>query len=159
MKKSIFGLCGLFVAFSNYLSAQQGFNAAGAGAAVASGSVAFTVGQVDYMNTGGPSGAVYLGVQQPYEIFTIGLDHNTPYPFDISAYPNPVTSHIILTVEGAGGEKLNFQLYDLYGRLLLEQEISQKETHIPMQNFQPATYLLRVAGETEIRLFRLVKSR
>ena len=53
--------------------AQESANASGGDASGSGGTVAYSVGQVVYTTNTDASGTVSQGVQQPYEIFTLGI--------------------------------------------------------------------------------------
>ena len=158
MKRAIVTALAAVLSCSTISFAQQTVSSAGSNATGSGGTSSFTIGQVDYTSVAGPQGSVYQGVQQPYEIFTVGIDENQRINLELSVFPNPVSSHVTLRVEGAETDNLSYQLYDLYGRLLFEEKINQKETLIPMLGLRPSTYLLRVSCESEIQLFKVVKN-
>src|SRR5687768_16457510 len=82
------------------------------------GTVSYSAGQVAYLTYNGTNGSVSQGVQQAYEIYTIDIDDASDFILSIAAFPNPVGQ--VLTVE-VGNEKLQdlqYQLFDLNGKLM-----------------------------------------
>ncbi len=53
---------------------QEAVTATGGEASGSNGTVSYTVGQVGYSVKTGGGGSVLEGVQQPYEIFIVGVD-------------------------------------------------------------------------------------
>lgn len=57
-------------------------------------------------------------MQQPYEIsIVLGIDNNS-INLELTAYPNPTTNFLNLNVGNAETSTLNFQLYDISGKLI-----------------------------------------
>jgi len=56
-----------------FVQAQESVNASGGNAIGNGGTVAYSVGQVVYTTDTDASGTVSQGVQQAYEIFTVGI--------------------------------------------------------------------------------------
>ena len=139
--------------------AQQGTTATGGEASGAGGTVSYSVGQVSYTNITNSNGYINEGVQQPYEFFTVGIATNNNITLSYSAYPNPTASTINLKVENTSLENLSFQLYDLSGKLLINQKITSNETSIQMGNFASANYLLKITGDNkEVQTIKIIKN-
>ncbi|MEN8229766.1 MAG: T9SS type A sorting domain-containing protein [Bacteroidota bacterium] len=146
-----FGLTGL--------QAQEAIPATGGEASGSGGSVSYTVGQVAYQTHAGTSGSIAEGIQQPYEIWVVtGIEEAAVINLSVNAYPNPVTDHLILTVEDLKLSTLSFQLYDMQGKLLQSKKITGNQTSIVMSNLFPATYFVKVVqGTSEIKSFKIIK--
>ena len=98
------------------------------------------------------------GVQQAFEIFTLSIDDNR-LDILLSVYPNPTTSHINLRIDNQLSKGLSFQLYDLQGRLLRQEDITDKITQIDMQKLQSATYLINILQDHKrVKSFKVIKS-
>jgi hypothetical protein len=128
------------------------------------GTVSYTIGQVVYTTNTGSSGSVSEGVQQPYEISVItGIESPIKLNLVCTAFPNPVTSQLLLKVEKMGEEILWYELYDIKGKLLESKKIEKGESAIPMDYRPSSTYLLKVvqtepaSPQQEIKTFKIVK--
>ncbi|MBK8517045.1 MAG: T9SS type A sorting domain-containing protein [Saprospiraceae bacterium] len=123
------------------------------------GIVHFSVGQVFYTTNSGVNGSVAQGVQQPYEISVkTGID-NSKIQLYISAYPNPSTDYLILKIEDLTLDKLKYLLFDINGRLLQSEIISDRITNIKMVNYQPSSYILKISqDQREIKSFKIIKN-
>lgn len=142
------------------LQAQEAIPASGSIASGSGGSVSYTIGQV-FFNTGtGINGSVAEGVQQPYEILVmVGIEEADGINLICRAFPNPVTDHLILEVEFLDYGKYFFKLYDMLGRLLVTQNLTDIRTTIPMQNLPPATYFLNVTvNQKVVKTFKIIKN-
>lgn len=79
--------------------------------------------------------------------------------FEITAYPNPVSSFLILKIEAESLRKLSYSLYDIQGKLILKNRIKENETVIRLEGYLPSTYFLKVyhAGR-EIQSYKIIKA-
>jgi hypothetical protein len=149
------------------LQAQTSVNATGGDATGSGGSVSYSVGQVVYSTSTGTSGSVAQGVQQPFEISVeTSIEEAKGINLSVKAYPNPTSDYLQLKVESEKLKDLSFQLYDMNGKLLLNEKITGTQTSIVMSNLVPATYFVKVIqGNNEVgakqlnvvKIFKIVK--
>ena len=98
-------------------------------------------------------------MQQPYEFFTLGKDDFPEIQLLMTVYPNPTKSSINLNIQNYSFENLNYQLFDLNGRQIQSQKISNKDTQIQMENLASAIYLLNVTAHSKtLKTFRIIKN-
>ena len=142
------------------LQAQESVNTSGGNASGSGGSASYSVGQVAYQTHTGTSGSVAEGVQQPYEISVVaGLEEAKGINLSVSAYPNPSSDYLTLSISEFDISNLSYQLYDMQGKLLQNEEITGNETRIVMSNLAPATYFVRViSGSQPIKEFKIIKN-
>src|SRR5438128_1544088 len=105
-------------------NAQSGTVSCGGDASGSGGTVAYSIGQVSYLNNVGDSGKADEGIQHPFEIFTIGIDEEANLDFTVDIFPNPTINNLTLTVTDFKSENLSYKLYDLKGRILERRIIS-----------------------------------
>ena len=142
------------------LHAQQATVAAGGDATGVGGTSSYSVGQVVYTGLSGSSGTSNQGVQQPYEILTVGISNNENINLSYSVYPNPAVSSITLSIGDKNIENLSYKLYDIAGKLLANQKVANALTIISMESYAAATYLLKVSDNTgEIKTFKIIKNK
>jgi len=138
--------------------AQQSVVSSGGNAIGSGGNASYTIGQVVYTSATGSGGSVNQGVQQPFEIFTLGTDNFPEITLQMTVYPNPTTSLVYLNIENYIVDNLEYQLFDLSGRLITNQKISQSETQIQLENLPSAIYLLNVLDNYKIiKTFKIIK--
>lgn len=139
--------------------AQKVISTAGGNVSGSQGSVSYTVGQVVYEAVKGSNGSVTVGVQQPYEISTVsGTEQAKGISLIAHTYPNPTTDYLMLKVEDSEFSSLQYQLYDMQGKMLQQQKITSGETSIQMGRYPPATYLLKITNNNqEITTFKIIK--
>lgn len=138
--------------------AQQASVSAGGNANGTTGSLSYSIGQVAYTNQVGSNGSVNQGVQQAFEIFTLGTDEFPEIKLTMTLYPNPTASKINLLIPNYASERISWQLIDTNGRIIQSQEIMQNETQISMENLASAVYLLQVSAENKLlKTFKIIK--
>jgi hypothetical protein len=142
------------------LQAQESVNATGGNASGSGGSASYSIGQVVCQTHTGTSGSVAQGVQQPYEISVVtGLEEAKGITLTVSAYPNPTTDYLTLEVKEFELSNLNFQLYDMSGKLLQNEKIAGNQTSIVMTNLVPATYFIKVIQRNKVvKTFKIIKN-
>lgn len=145
------------------LQAQESVNATGGDASGSGGSASYSVGQVVYTTNTGTSGSVAQGVQQPYEISVVtGLEEAKGINLSVSAYPNPTTDYLILSIDASTTlsiQSMSYQLYDMNGKLLQSEKITGNQTSIGMSNLVPANYFVKVIqANKEVKTFKIIKN-
>ena len=129
------------------LSGQEAVSSSGGTASGTDGSVSYSVGQVVYMTYESGGQSVSLGVQQPYEVLSgFGKAPSIDTWPGISAYPNPVKSHLILNVTGQDFLGLNYEVLDISGKSVSSGSLQGPETLIDMDDLISAIYMIRVTG-------------
>ena len=128
--------------------AQQATVAAGGTASGNGGTVSYSLGQVVYTTATGSNGSVAQGVQQTYEITAVtDIEEAKGITLEVSAYPNPTTDHLTLTVGNfisLSDQPMSYKLYDMNGKIIETQKIVDENTTIVMSNLLPANYFLTV---------------
>jgi hypothetical protein len=148
----------LLLGFGLTAQAQQATTATGGNASGSGGTVAYSVGQIVYTTNTGTTGSVAQGVQQPYEIYALGIDDNS-INLALTAYPNPTTNFLQLSIEGDQLQDLSYQLFDLSGKLIESKKITSNTQTISMETLPNATYFLKVMNNsTEVKTFKIIKN-
>ena len=132
---------------------QQNAVSAGGDATGTGGSVSYSIGQVDYINSSGSNGNSNEGVQQPYEFFQeVGLEEE----IIISAvYPNPTTDIIQIEFENAAQREL--ELFDQNGKLVLNSTCSDSNTSLDLSALAKGSYMLSVHRDQKTKTIKLIK--
>ena len=133
----------------------------GSNATGSSGSVTYSIGQVFY---------TYIGLQTVYNVAQ-GIQHQEndenlgtpeiekPTP-EIFVFPNPTVDFVNISMKGdeLEGANRSYRLYDLQGRLLKQNVITQSETQISLNNFSSSLYLLTVYVDNKLyKSFKILK--
>jgi hypothetical protein len=158
MKKMTMMALLIFGVFTSTAQAQQSINAAGGDAQGSGGSVSYTIGQIDYTCYEGLGGTVNQGVQQLNELSEY-LEINFPeIKLEMVIYPNPTTDLVNLKIENDKTEYLSYALFDMQGRQVATNTITQNETQIQMKHLASAIYLLSVFDKNKLlKTFKIIK--
>jgi hypothetical protein len=147
------------LALAPKIQAQQATVASGGKASGTGGSSSYSVGQLVYTTITGTKGYVNQGVQQPFEVFTLGTDSFPEIKVTMSVYPNPTASFVNLKIENHSLDNIQFQLFDIKGRQIQIQKILQSETPIQLENLPVAIYLLNVVEDNKLlKTFKIIKN-
>jgi len=159
-KRTIILVLTLFVAIIS-TKAQEAVITAGGEASGGGGSVSYTVGQTVYTTETGTNGnSIAQGVQQPFEISVVlGIPEAKGINLCVSAYPNPTTDFLTVKVENYETTNLEYQVFDINGKLLQTVKATGTETQIETNNLIPANYFVKVLdNKKEIKVFKIIKS-
>ena len=160
MESKLFNICfRLFLfAASGSIQAQESVNAGGGDATGNGGSVAYSVGQVFYQTNSGNSTTISEGVQQPIEISTLVIT-SPVFNLQLSAFPNPTTHSVTISISNIKQQDLTYQLVDLHGRLLQTGSLPDAKNSIDLSQYLPATYIIMVqdAQANVLQTFKLIK--
>lgn len=141
--------------FSGGIQAQQTLLATGGEA----GSVSYSIGQIFYINSMGPNGSVTPGVQQPFGVFVTSGKEIKDINLTFTVYPNPTSDLLFLQVDNFPKEKLTYQLFDLQGKLLEQNQVLMQRTSVNLQNMPRSTYYLKVSSRNQtIKTFKIIKT-
>jgi hypothetical protein len=141
------------------LHAQEIVPVAGGDATGSGGSTSYTVGQVFFTTNTGSNGSETQGLQQSYEIYTTVGIGVAEIDLEFLAYPNPTNHALTLNIGNYNNEKLNYQLYDMKGKLLDSKQVINSSTTIRMHDLPVSTYLLNVLeNNLLLKTFRIVKN-
>jgi hypothetical protein len=80
----------------------------------------------------------------------------------VSIYPNPTTDNITLSIEGVDQlpiQGIYYQLFDINGKLIKSDKISNHQTTIKIGSLEAANYFVKVMQENnEIKTFKIQKN-
>lgn len=160
LKSIAFVIAGLLCV--SFAQAQHSVNASGGDASGSGGTIAYSIGQVFYTTNRSNAGIVSQGVQHAYEIYSFG-SKDPQIDVSLKAFPNPTTGILTLEVKGMGPSKLpnlNYQVYDIQGRILRRGGIEEQRTQIDFSSFSSATYFIYVTNQNnrKIRSFKIIKN-
>ena len=152
----------LMVLCATTLIAQSAIVPVGGDVQNANGSVSYTVGQISVQTSGNSSGSITVseGVQQPYEIQTVGVDNYPQISLNAVIYPNPTENIAQLQLNGfeipANG--LRAILYDGNGKQLQTVTITDDLTPFQIGQYATGTYYLELRDEKRVlKTFKMVR--
>lgn len=138
---------------------QESVTASGGNATGTGGTASYSIGQVMYANQTGTNGFINLGVQQPYEIVTLGNNNFSEINLLMSVYPNPTIDVLHLLVSDDKWNGVSYQLFDINGKVLSKlQKMTTSETNVSMLELQRGIYFLTITnGIKTVKTFKIIK--
>ena len=128
-----------------------------------SGTVSYTVGQIAVESAANSNGSITIveGVQQPYEIQTVGVDDYPHIALNAVVYPNPTDNLAQLQLNGfeIPADGLRAILYDGNGKQLQSVTITDDLTALQIGQYATGTYYLELRdGKRVLKTFKIVRS-
>jgi hypothetical protein len=157
MKHIIITICLLLLILNNS-QAQSNTVTTGSDSSNASGSISYSLGQIDYIASSSASTFMNQGVQQPFEIVTLSGNEIIDVQISAQVYPNPSVNQLIISIQNYNYENLSYTLFDIRGRQIVGGKIINLETIVNMQPYASAAYILKLADNNkEIKTFKIIK--
>ena len=159
MKNTILFFLSFLFSFSmKAQTSHQVLSASGGDATGSGGSVAYSVGQIVYTTSTGTTGSVAQGVEQAYEIYSVGIKETT-LNISLSVFPNPTSDFLTLKVEDYNNEALSYNLIDEQGKLILSEQITNQETQVAMSTLARGSYFINIVQTNKkIQTFKIIKN-
>ena len=143
--------------FGIAIQAQEVVTTAGSYGETSSGSLSWTVGEPVIETITDGTNTLTQGFQQSKLTVTAINDLKVP-GIELSVYPNPTNNFLSIEVKTDKQRDLLLSLLDLNGRLILQKKMAGNKQTINMQNYSPATYILKITeGNKEIKTYQIVK--
>jgi len=153
MKKITFVLFSLFATLS--VSAQEVVSTQGDSYSNASGNIDFTIGEVIIATGTDGTNDLTQGFHQTNWNF-LGVEDFAPN-YEATIFPNPTED--VLNIKTSAFENVTCTLYDVKGKLVLQDILSAEQTPIQVSQLAPGSYSLILNNETQnLKTFKLVKT-
>jgi hypothetical protein len=159
MKNNTLFLLAFLLSFSvQAQTSHQVLSATGGDASGSGGTVAYSVGQIVYTTSTGTTGSVAQGVEQAYEISSVGIKE-TALNISLSIFPNPTSDYLTLKVEDYNNEVLSYHLIDEQGKLVLNEQITTQDTKVAMSSLARGAYFINIVhANKKIQTFKIIKN-
>lgn len=147
-----------FLFMTNCLTAQESVHTAGGNTTAADGSVSYSIGQISYKYSESDDFKTNEGVQQVYEIQTVGIDPSSKM-IDLSIYPNPTSDLVKISFSDEEVFKAaHYRLSNLNGQMLAQKEIVQNHQSIDFSSYSAGVYLVEIYNKKHnIQSFKIIK--
>jgi len=155
---TLFFLAFLLSLSVNAQTAHQVLSATGGDATGSGGTVAYSVGQIVYTTNTGTTGSVAQGVDQAYEISSVGIKE-TALNISLSIFPNPTSDYLTIKVEDYNNEALSYNLINEQGKLVMNEQITNQDTQLAMSTLARGAYFINVLqANKKIQTFKIIKN-
>jgi hypothetical protein len=139
--------------------AQQNTVACGGQAIGAGGTVSYSIGQIDYINTNSSSGTITQGVQQPYEILQYTGIEETNISLSVTAFPNPTSTNVKILIKNNTLLNFTYTLCNVQGQVIINENIKDVETIVPMMELASGIYVIRIVNNNkEVSTYKIIKN-
>ena len=135
-------------------TSHQVLSASGGDATGSGGSVAYSVGQIVYTTSTGTTGSVAQGVEQAYEIYSVGIKETT-LNISLSVFPNPTNGDFTITGLELVGTVSSLTLTDMNGKVV--KVLDTKATKFSMASIKPGVYFLNIISGNKQEVLKIVK--
>lgn len=96
--------------------------------------------------------AIIIGIRGPELPQSIGENSEKK----VMAYPNPTNGRVHIQTKGK--PVIEVQVFDLFGKMLFQQNIGENEFSIDLSNYSSGTYLLRIVTKEGVETVKVVKN-
>ena len=110
----------------------------------------YSVGQVFQETVIAGNNSIIQGVQQPFEITTLGVDNFASITVEMKVYPNPTSSILFLNFADFAKRSSSYELFDTSGKMIRNAKIQSKESQIDLQQSPSGIYILKVSAENVV---------
>ncbi|MCQ2330912.1 MAG: T9SS type A sorting domain-containing protein [Paludibacteraceae bacterium] len=123
-----------------------------------SGSMSYTIGQVDYLYSHSMYASSVAGVQQPVDENLV--EHSTCDGVELTVFPIPTVANLQV-VSDLQDVRYPFYLTDMTGKLFFEGTLDGEYTTIPTESLTPGAYLLKIVcgeGKKDYTTIKVIKN-
>lgn len=153
MKKKTLMLFLLFASLA--VTAQEVVATQGCSYSNASANIDFTIGEVIIDTGTDETNDLTQGFHQTNWNF-LGVEDFAPN-YEAIIFPNPTQD--VLNIRTSAFENVTYTLYDVQGKLVMQNILSAEQTPIQVSQLAPGNYSLTLNSETQnLKTFKLVKS-
>ena len=153
MKKNTLVLFSFFASLA--VTAQEVVATQGESYSNGSGSIDFTLGEVIIATGTDGTNFITQGFHQTNWTF-LGLEDFAPN-YEATIFPNPTSE--VLNIRTSTFENVTYTLYDVQGKLVMQDILSAEQTPIQVSQLTLGSYYLTLTNETQnLKTFKLVKT-
>lgn len=139
------------------LHAQEVISTSGSQGETTSGSLNWTVGEAVIETITNGTNTMTQGFQQS-KLTVTAINNLKDSGIELSVYPNPANDFLSIEVKTDKQIDLMLSLIDLNGKLILQKKMTGNIQTVNMENYSPATYILKVTEDNkEIQTYQIVK--
>jgi hypothetical protein len=142
---------------SQLVLSQNAVVAAGVKATGTGGSISYSVGPINFKKPDGS--AASTGLQQPYEIMTLGTPTSMASTVGLTYYPNPTDSNLHLILNQNRFESYAYEVLTVEGKsIMTSKAIVTSDTFIDLASQPAGIYLVTVRYQQQVlKTFKIIK--
>ena len=151
--KTIFAILISCFTVCNVLS-QSNIVTAGGDAASATGSVSYSIGQIDFQYSSSVDYSVSEGVQQAYSFDTALSINDIQYDFQLSIWPNPSVDEMNLEFTTNYELPLSLTVTDVKGAIVASQSVTQGQYSFDVNTWAAGTYYVNLNDGEAVNIIK-----
>ena len=124
--------------------AQSNIVTGGGNAASSTGSVSYSIGQIDFQYTSSADYSVSEGVQQTYSFDTALSINDIQYDFQLSIWPNPSVDKMNLEFTTNYELPLSLTVTDVKGAVVANRSVTQGQYSFDVNTWAAGTYYINL---------------
>jgi len=155
-KYSMKRLFTLFVAclMLHSVNAQSNIVAGGGDATSSSGSVSYSIGQIDFQYSSSADYSVSEGVQQTYSFDTALSIDDIQYDFQLSIWPNPSADEMNIEYTTSYELPLSLTVTDVKGAVVASQSVTQGQYSFNVNTWAAGTYYVNLNDGEAVNIIK-----
>lgn len=134
--------------------AQSNIVTAGGEAANATGSVSYTIGQIDFQYTSSADYSVSEGVQQAYSFDTALSIDDVQYDFQLSIWPNPSTDEMNIEYTTSYELPLSLTVTDVKGAVIASKSVTQGQYSFDVNTWAAGIYYVNLNNGEAVNIIK-----
>ena len=151
--KTIFAILISCLTISSVL-AQSNIVTAGGDAASSSGSVSYSIGQIDFQYTSSADYSVSEGVQQTYSFDTALSIDDIQYDFQLSIWPNPSADEMNIEYTTSYELPLSLTVTDVKGAVVANRSVTQGQYSFNVNTWAAGTYYISLSNGEAVKIIK-----
>ena len=153
MKKTTL-FAGLFL-LSVALNAQEGISTQGDSYSNGTNTIDYTIGEPVIATVSDGTNELTQGFHQT--LLTITSIEDLDVNFSVNIFPNPTSEYVTLDIDKYEG--LTYRLFDVTGKLIKQEVITQTTTKVNVSDYPKGTYLISLIHQEnkKIKTYKIIK--
>lgn len=116
--------------------------------------ISYTIGEPVVNTAFTDSSVITQGFQQSnISVIPVNVMEN---PFGLKVFPNPTKDLITIRLK-VKTDNMNYGLYDVDGKLIIQNKIFDQTSQIDMSPYASGIYLLKIKNNKQINSFKIIK--
>ena len=136
------------------LIAQSNIVPGGGDATSATGSVSYSIGQIDFQYSSSADYSVSEGVQQTYSFDTALSINDIQYDFQLSIWPNPSADEMNLEFTTNYELPLSLTVTDVKGAVVASQSVTQGQYSFDVSTWAAGTYYVNLNDGEAVNIIK-----
>ena len=134
--------------------AQSNIVTAGGDAASATGSVSYSIGQIDFQYSSSADYSVSEGVQQTYSFDTALSIDDIKYEFQLSIWPNPSADEMNIEYTTSYELPLSLKVTDVKGAVVANRSVTQGQYSFNVNTWAAGTYYISLSDGEAVKIIK-----